>query len=131
MRIAVMASIAASLAACTASQPPATAAADAARPIAEIAGRIAGPAQRCVTIEQSQSLRVADRNTLLYRSGRTIWVNRVEGNCGSFSQWDVIVTEPIGTQYCQGDLVRSFDPVSKIPGPTCRMGEFVPYTRPN
>jgi len=27
-------------------------------------------------------------------------------------------------------LVRSFDPTSHIPGPTCRMGEFVPYTKP-
>jgi hypothetical protein len=28
-----------------------------------------------------------------------------------------------------GDLVRSFDSVSKIPGPSCRLGDFIPYTR--
>ena len=99
-------------------------------PIAEIEGRVAGTPQRCVTIQQSNSLRPANRSTLLYRSGSTTWINHVQGDCGSFGQWDVLVTEPLGTQYCMGDLVRSFDPTSHIPGPTCRMGEFVPYTKP-
>lgn len=98
-------------------------------PIAEIAGRIAGSPQRCVIAEQSAGLRIANRNTLTYRAGNTVWVNQVQGSCGGFGQWDVIVTEPIGTQHCAGDLVRSFDPVSKIPGPTCRLGDFVPHTR--
>jgi len=39
------------------------------------------------------------------------------------------VTEPIGSQYCRGDIVRSFDRQSRIPGPACILGDFVPYTR--
>ena len=118
--------LAAALAGCTAPPPPVANNA----PIAEIAGRVAGPPQRCVVTTQSEGFRAANRNTLLLRRGKSIWVNQVRGGCGSFGQWDVLVTEPIGTQHCEGDLIRSFDPVSKIPGPTCRLGAFIPYTKP-
>lgn len=123
MRIALVTLIL-TLAGCTAPPPVASNA-----PIAELAGRVAGPPQRCVLTTQSEGFRAVNRNTLLLRRGRTIWVNRLQGTCGGFGQWDVIVTEPIGTQHCEGDLIRSFDPISKIPGPTCRMGAFTPYTR--
>ena len=123
MRIAFI-GLAVALAGCTAPPPVADNA-----PIAEIAGRIAGPAQRCVTLSQSEGLHTANRSTLAVRSGKTVWVNHLQDGCSGFGQWDVIVTEPIGTQYCRGDLVRSFDSVSKIPGPTCRLGDFVPFTR--
>lgn len=123
MKIA-FAGLAAALAACTAPPPVQPSA-----PITEIAGRVAGPAQRCVLTQQSQSLRPASRSTLLYGGGKTVWVNELQGGCGGFSRWDVLVLEPIGTQYCRGDLVRSFDPMTKIPGPACRLGDFVPYSR--
>jgi hypothetical protein len=54
----------------------------------------------------------------------------VQHQCSGFSQWDVLVMEPIGSQYCRGDLVRSVDPVSRIPGAACQLGDFVPYTKP-
>lgn len=117
--------LAATLGSCTAPPPPPVSNA----PISEIAGRVAGPAQRCVLTEQGVGMKVANRNTLTLHGGKTIYVNQVQGTCGGFGQWDVLVFEPIGTQYCTGDLVRSFDPVSKIPGPTCRLGEFIPYTK--
>jgi len=109
MRNVVIAS-AVVLSSCTAAPPPPANNA----PIAAIAGRIAGPPQRCVLTEQGTGLQPVNRNTVTYRSGRTIWVNQMQGTCGGFGQWDVMVTEPIGTQYCAGDLVRSFDPISKI-----------------
>ena len=114
------------VAGCTASPPAAPGNA----PIAEIAGRVAGAAERCVLTSQSEGFRAANRNTLLLRRGKSIWVNQLKDGCGGFGQWDVLVTEPLGTQHCEGDLVRSFDPVSKIPGPTCQLGAFIPYTRP-
>ena len=123
MRIAFV-SLAAALAGCTAPPPSASNA-----PIAEIAGRVAGPAQRCVTLTQSEGLHAANRSTLSVRTGKTVWINQMQEGCSGFGQWDVLVTEPIGTQYCRGDLVRSLDSVSKIPGPSCRLGDFIPYTR--
>ena len=123
MRIAIV-GLAAALTSCTAPPPVQPNA-----PITELAGRVAGPPQRCVSNRQSEGLTPANRNTLLYGHGKTIYVNELQGGCGGFSRWDVLVLEPIGTQYCRGDLVRSVDPVSKIPGPTCRLGDFVPYTK--
>ena len=96
--------------------------------ISELTGRTAGPAQRCVRIDRHEPIRVAAPNTLVYGRGRTIWVNAVP-NCAPFKYSDILVTEPIGTQYCRGDLVKSFDASSRIPGPTCRLGDFIPYTR--
>lgn len=99
------------------------------RQAAELTGRTVGPVQRCVLIDQSQALRISetDRHTLLYGSGKTIWANRL-GSCG-FSSSDTLMTEPIGSYYCRGDIVRSFDQFTKIRGPACVLSDFVPYTR--
>ena len=96
----------------------------------ELTGRRAGPPQRCVPIEGDIALRVAegDRATLLYGTGRKIWANHLPAGCG-FNQSDVLILEPIGSDYCRGDFVRSFDPVSRVPGPSCILSDFVPYTR--
>ena len=114
------------LAGCAAPPPPVANNA----PIADIAGMMVGAPQRCVGTTQSEGFRSVNRNTLVLRRGRSVWVNQLQGGCGGIGQWDVLVTEPLGTQYCEGDLIRSFDPVSRIPGPTCRLGAFIPYTRP-
>lgn len=124
MRTVFIASVV-TLAGCTAAPPPPANNA----PIAQLAGRVAGEPKHCVSTGNGQSLTPVNRNTVLYGSGKTIWVNTMQGNCGGFGQWDIMVTEPLGTQHCKGDLVRSVDPVSRIPGPTCRLGEFVPYTK--
>jgi hypothetical protein len=99
------------------------------RQAVELVGRTAGPAERCVLIQPQQALRLADgdRHTLLYGSGKTIWANHL-GSCG-FGRDDVFVSEPIGSYYCRGDVIHSFDRFTRIPGPACVLGEFVPYTR--
>jgi hypothetical protein len=98
-------------------------------PALELAGRVAGTAERCVAILPQQSLRIADgdRHLLLYGNGRTIWANHL-GQC-TFGTDDVLVTEPVGSSYCRGDIVRSFDRFSRIPGPACVLSDFVPYSR--
>ena len=77
----------------------------------------------------SQSFRVSqsDRHTLLYGTGRTIWANHLGSGCG-FNSSLTLVTQPIGSSHCRGDLVRSFDSFTRIPGPSCVLGEFTPYT---
>ena len=96
----------------------------------ELVGRTAGAAQRCVLIQPTQSLRVAegDRHTLVYGSGKTVWANHLGRGCG-FGIDDLLIVEPVGSYYCRGDLVRSMDRLSRIPGPTCVLGDFIPYTR--
>jgi hypothetical protein len=96
----------------------------------ELAGRVAGKPERCVLIERDEALRVdeGNRHTLLYGHGGRIWANHLAPNCG-FNRGDVLVIKPIGSDYCRGDFVRSFDPVSRFPGASCVLGDFVPYTR--
>jgi len=97
--------------------------------VVELQGRTAGPARNCIAFDRTEGLRVSDSDphTLLYGRGRTIWASRLDPGCG-FSVSDVLVSEPI-SRYCRGDLVRSFDHLSRIPGPTCVLGSFVPYSR--
>jgi hypothetical protein len=98
-------------------------------PAVELAGRGAGPPQRCVPIRQAEGLRISenDPHILLYGYGRTIWANNL-GGC-RFGSDDLLVTEPIGSAHCRGDIVRSIDRTTHIPGPACVLGDFVPYTR--
>lgn len=100
------------------------------RQAAELSGRASGPAERCVLIEQTMALRVSatDHHTLLYGGGKMVWANRLGPSC-SFASNDILITEPIGSYYCRGDLVRSFDRFTKIRGPACVLSDFVPYAR--
>jgi hypothetical protein len=122
MRLIVPVTIAL-LAGCTAPPPTQTTAS-----IPELSGRIAGTPQRCITFEQGESLRIAGPHSLVYGNGRVVYLNPVP-QCSTLRSSDVLVLEPIGSRYCRGDFVRTRDSVSGLPGPGCRLGDFVPYTR--
>ena len=124
MRIFVF-GLAAAIAACTPPTPPAPGS----TALPELVGRVAGPPQRCITFQTSNSLQVAGPQTLTYRDGRTIWVNSVP-ECSTLRNTDILVLEPVGSQYCRGDFIRTRDNQTGIPGPGCRLNDFVPYTRP-
>jgi len=96
-------------------------------PPIELAGRSPGPPDRCVPTVQLNSLRRSenDPHTLIYGGGRTIWANNL-GQC-RFGADDILVTEPHGSTYCRGDLVRSIDRTSHLPGPACVLNDFIPF----
>ena len=96
----------------------------------ELVGRTAGAPKDCVPIRTTDSLRIADgdRTTLVYGSGKTVWANHLGPSC-RFGLNDIPVFEPTVSAYCRGDIVRSFDRDSRIPGPSCVLGDFIPYTR--
>jgi hypothetical protein len=118
---------AAALGASCAAPPPDT---SPRRPAAELVGRTAGAPQRCVPIQQNEALRISstDRHMVVYGSGRTVFANDLTRACG-FGSEDILISEPLGSYYCRGDILRSVDRYSRIPGPTCVLGEFVPYRR--
>lgn len=111
---------------CCAPGPPDTAREG---PPIELAGRLIGPPQRCVALNQLDALRASenDPHTLIYGSGRVIFANHL-GQC-RFGNDDVLVTEPTGSELCAGDIVRSFDRNSRIAGPSCVLSDFIPYRR--
>ena len=93
----------------------------------ELAGRTAGEAQRCIPTQQIQNLTIVDRSTVVQRSGRTIWVNRLEGECPGLRPHSTLIAEVHGSQHCRGDLVRGLEPGASIAGPRCPLGDWVPY----
>ena len=95
-----------------------------------LAGRSAGPAQQCVSAFPTQSLQVVDSTTIVYGSGRTLWVNRLAGPCPGLRPNETVIVEVHGSQYCRGDFVRGLTPGSTIPGPLCPLGDFTPYRLP-
>jgi hypothetical protein len=93
----------------------------------ELADRTAGRAESCVPATQAQSLQGVDRRTIVYRSGRTVWVNRLDADCPGLDPTNILIVEANGSQYCRGDRVRSLEPHSTIPGPFCVLRDWVPY----
>ena len=93
----------------------------------QIAGRVAGPPQSCVPIEPSASMMLENRNAFVYNLGSVVWVSST--NCPGSSD-DIPVFHPTGSSHCRGDIVRMVDRVTQMPGPSCILGDFVPYRRP-
>lgn len=97
-------------------------------PPIELAGRVAGPTTACVPLRQGETLRVSENNrhTLIYGNGRTMFANYL-GQC-RIDPNDLLVTLPSSGSYCRGDVVKTVDRSSGIPGPVCILDNFVPYT---
>ncbi len=95
----------------------------------ELAGRVAGPPETCVSDHRSRSLQIVDRRTLTYRAGDTLWVNRLAADCPGLRPLNTLIVEKHGSQLCRGDRVRGIEPGSTIPGPMCPLGDFIPYRR--
>jgi hypothetical protein len=95
----------------------------------ELAGRTAGEPRDCVSASLGSNLNVRDRQTLVYRQGDTIWVNRLEAACPGLDPMSRLIVEVHGSQYCRGDRIRGAEPGMSIPGPSCPLGAFTPYRR--
>lgn len=95
----------------------------------ELEGRTAGAPQACVPIRQSQSMQIVDRQTLVYRDGDTVFVNRLGADCPGMRPLSTLIVEAHGSQYCRGDRVRAVEMQNAIPGPFCVLRDFVPYRR--
>ncbi|TFI56533.1 hypothetical protein E2493_19525 [Sphingomonas parva] len=95
----------------------------------EIAGLTASEPQSCIPVEQNEALTIVDTRTVVRRSGRTIWVNRLKADCPGLRPLATLIVEVHGGQYCRGDRVRGLDPGSTIPGPQCPLGDWTGYRR--
>lgn len=96
----------------------------------ELAGRVAGPPQSCVSTFPNQNLRVIDSRTVAYGYGRTIYVNHLAGSCPALSPFNNVIVDVQGAQYCRGDHVRGLEPGAVIPGPWCNLSSWVRYRTP-
>ena len=94
-------------------------------------GRVAGQPADCIPadINGATSLTIVDGTALVYRKGRTIYVNRV--NNPETLDWDdlLVVERFTGTQLCRHDRVYTHDRLSMGRTGIVFLGEFVPYTK--
>lgn len=95
-----------------------------------LAGRVAGPAERCVSSRQLGSPQIVGQ-TLLYRDGRTVWRSDI-ASCPVLDRDPILIIELFGgDQLCASDRFRTADRGGiGIPGPSCNFGPFVPYRKP-
>jgi hypothetical protein len=93
----------------------------------QLAERVAGEPEDCVPRNQIQSLQAVDGRTIVYDTGRDLWVSRLAADCPSLRPDSTLVVETFGDRYCRNDRVRALEPGSTIPGPICLLGEFTPY----
>lgn len=97
-----------------------------------LAGRIVRPAVRCLPNYRTTQMQVIDDWTILYRDGRTVYVQNPRGGChglgiGSYT----MVTRQYGTnQMCDGDFSQLVDLRTGMYGGACIFGPFTPYTKP-
>lgn len=98
----------------------------------ELAGRTAGEPVRCLRNYQTTNMNVIDDETLLFREGRTIYLQKPRGACHGLANHSMtLVTKPFGTnQLCSGDINELVDLRSGMRGGACVFSEFIPYTRP-
>ena len=96
-----------------------------------LAGRVAGTPVRCIPTYRADDMQIIDDWTILFKDGSTIYLQNPRGGCpGIGSHRNVLVSRPMpSNQLCSGDIQQLFDPVSRIGGGACVLGEFVPYTK--
>ncbi len=97
-----------------------------------LGGKVAGEPVSCLPSRSaSETIRVSD-NVLLYRaSGRLVYKNELRGRCpGLARDDDIIVSRVNGPGPCRGDIIHLVDRASGMQGPSCVLGDFVPYRTP-
>ena len=99
---------------------------------AALAGRTAQPPVRCLPSYRTTQMEVIDDWTILYKDGRTTYVQYPRGGCrglgiGAYT----MVTRQYGTnQLCDGDISQLVDLRTGMNGGSCVFGPFTPYTKP-
>ena len=130
MRILILGAAALGLCACTTATVPTQRSAKAQATYDRLlAGKVAGSAERCLPTYNSEDMTVIDENTILFRNGRTVYVNQPLGGCSQADRiGSSLVTRLHGAaQLCRGDIATVVDHSTGAMMGSCAFGDFVPY----
>ena len=134
MRIMMIALAATSLAACESvdSQPQQRSASQQQSFDKALAGKVAGKPESCLPLQRSNDMVVIDDDTILYRDGRTTYVNKPLGGCNNLGNGSyALVTRSQGSQLCRGDIAQVTDMTTGVTVGSCALGDFVPFRAPS
>lgn len=96
-----------------------------------LAGRVAGKPLDCIDPPRAGGTQIIGNHTLIYRDyGGAVLRNDLPDACPGLNENSIIVTEVHGGQLCRGDMFSTLDRGSRIAGPRCPLGAFVPYEKP-
>lgn len=131
MRILIIAAAATSLVACetTDYQPAQRTAQQQATYNRELAGKTPGKAESCLPLQRSNDMVVIDDGTILYRDGRTTYVNQTLGSCNMLGRgsYALVTRSGNGSMLCRGDISNVVDATTGMTVGSCALGDFVPY----
>ncbi len=91
-------------------------------------GREAGTPVDCIPLQQIQSTQIFDRTAILYKVGRTWYLNRPTSGATFLDGGDILVTDTRSPNLCSIDIVRLIDQSTRFPSGSLGLGKFVPYT---
>lgn len=94
-----------------------------------LAGYQPGEPRSCVNSRDLRGPTAYGERTLVFREGRTIWVNETSGGCDDAGR-DALITRQFGPQLCRGEIARTADLTSGFQSGSCSLGDFVPYRKP-
>lgn len=93
-------------------------------------GYVARPAQACVQQRDLEGNTPIDEDTILFRGrGDTLYVNELRSRCAGMEPWHAIRARTVGTNLCEGEIIRVFDPATSVSRGSCALGQFIPYVR--
>lgn len=95
----------------------------------ELKGLTPGEPIRCISASSTNGPQIIDKDTVLYRQGRTVYRNELPAECRGLEPGNTLIIEVHGGQTCQNDKFRVIEPGQSIPGPYCRLGKFTPYKK--
>lgn len=97
-----------------------------------LAGKVAGRPIDCLPSYRADRMEVIDRDTILYRAGRTSYVQHTNGHCypGGPRGGYYLVTRQFGSGTCRGDIAQVVDSASRTFAGSCSFNEFIPYHTP-
>lgn len=95
-----------------------------------LAGYTAGEPVNCISQYAIQDVEVFDKTALLYNmNGDRYFLNIPDAGANSLDKWDVLVTENFGSQLCSVDIVKLWDPGTRMQTGFVNLGKFIPYTK--
>ncbi|MHA6316401.1 hypothetical protein ACXYN8_01920 [Altererythrobacter sp. CAU 1778] len=92
-------------------------------------GRVAGEPESCIRTFSNRSLQVIDGTALVYRDGKTLWVNRTRSP-RTLDDRDYLVIRKFGgsaSELCRLDNVTTHDRGSNFFSGVIMLEDFVPY----
>ena len=92
-------------------------------------GRVAGRPVNCINLRNMQSTQIVDKTAIVYRDGRTLYVNR-PAYADSLNDNDILVTRTYSSNLCSIDTVDLVDRGARFQRGFVSLSEFVPYTKP-